>query len=390
MADDQQDRHLPASARKIQKSREDGQVPRSRDLGHFAVVATGLLVLAVASPALAGWLQDLVAHDLRFAAADLASPARMGERLSIAVLKLLLVVVPFGLLMAVAAVGANLLLGGWNWTLKPLAPKFSKLDPIGGIGRLFSKQSLVDALKSCALALVLGAIGAFYLHSHLAEFHGTLAVALPAALADASRLMWAGLGLLLVALALVAAIDVPLQRHLYLSRLKMSHREAKDEHKELEGNQEVKVKMKARMREMVQRRMMAAVPKADLVVMNPTHYAVALKYEEAKMAAPRVVAKGADLLAMQIRDLAREHKVPVLQAPMLARALYAHAEIDREIPVALYGAVAQVLAYVYQLRAAMRGDAPMPGDLPPLDVPPELDPHRRGETPADAAEEADR
>ncbi|HWP20415.1 MAG TPA: flagellar biosynthesis protein FlhB [Burkholderiaceae bacterium] len=390
MADDQQDRHLPASARKIQKSREDGQVPRSRDLGHFAVVATGLLVLAVASPALAGWLQDLVAHDLRFAAADLASPARMGERLSIAVLKLLLVVVPFGLLMAVAAVGANLLLGGWNWTLKPLAPKFSKLDPIGGIGRLFSKQSLVDALKSCALALVLAAIGAFYLHSHLAEFHGTLAVALPAALADASRLMLAGLGLLLVALALVAAIDVPLQRHLYLSRLKMSHREAKDEHKELEGNQEVKVKMKARMREMVQRRMMAAVPKADLVVMNPTHYAVALKYEEAKMAAPRVVAKGADLLAMQIRDLAREHKVPVLQAPMLARALYAHAEIDREIPVALYGAVAQVLAYVYQLRAAMRGDAPMPGDLPPLDVPPELDPHRRGETPADAAEEADR
>ena len=388
MADDQQDRHLPASARKIQKSREEGQVPRSRDLAHFAVVGSGLLALGVVAPALAGWLQDFVAQALRFGWADVAAPASMGERLAAAALNLLLVAVPFGGLMAAAALGANLALGGWNWTLKPLRPQFSKLDPIGGLGRLFSKHNLVEALKASVLALVLGAIGAFYLHRHLGEFHGTLAVALPAALADASRLMLGGLGLLLIALALMAAIDVPLQRHLYLSRLKMSHQEAKEEHKELEGNQEVKVKMKARMREMVQRRMMAAVPKADLVVMNPTHYAVALKYEEAKMAAPRVVAKGADLIAMQIRDLAREHKVPVLQAPMLARALYAHAELDREIPVALYGAVAQVLAYVYQLRAAMRGEAPMPGELPPLDVPPELDPHQRAAT-ADAAQESD-
>jgi flagellar biosynthesis protein FlhB len=129
------------------------------------------------------------------------------------------------------------------------------------------------------------------------------------------------------------------------------------------------------MREMSRRRMMAAVPKADLVVMNPTHYAVALKYDDAKMAAPRVVAKGADLVAMAIRDLAKSSQVPVLQAPVLARALYAHADLDREIPAALFSAVAQVLAYVYQLRAAMAGRAPMPGDLPPLAVPAELDPH---------------
>jgi flagellar biosynthetic protein FlhB len=126
---------------------------------------------------------------------------------------------------------------------------------------------------------------------------------------------------------------------------------------------------------MAKRRMLAAVPQADLVVMNPTHYAVALKYDEGSMAAPRVVAKGADLLAMRIRDVAREAKVPVLQAPVLARALYAHAELDREIPQALFAAVAQVLAYVYQLRAALAGKVPMPGDLPELDVPPELDPH---------------
>jgi len=126
---------------------------------------------------------------------------------------------------------------------------------------------------------------------------------------------------------------------------------------------------------MSRRRMLAAVPKADLVVMNPTHYAVALKYDDTKMAAPRVVAKGADLLAMAMRDAAKTAKVPVLQAPVLARALYAHAQLDREIPAALFAAVAQVLAYVYQLRAAMAGRSPMPGDLPPLNVPPELDPH---------------
>ena len=157
--------------------------------------------------------------------------------------------------------------------------------------------------------------------------------------------------------------------------MKMSRQELRQENKELAGNAEIKSKVRARMREMTQRRMVAAVPKADLVVMNPTHYAVALKYDDQKMAAPRVVAKGADLMALKIRDIARGASVPVLDAPVLARALYAHAELDREIPAALFAAVAQVLAYVYQLRAALRGLVAMPGALPALDVPAELDPH---------------
>jgi flagellar biosynthetic protein FlhB len=158
-------------------------------------------------------------------------------------------------------------------------------------------------------------------------------------------------------------------------RLKMSVVEFKQEYKELEGNAEVKAKVKARMREMAGRRMLAAVPGADLVVMNPTHYAVALKYDDTKMAAPRVVAKGADLLAMRIRDVAQEAKVPVLQAPALARALYAHAEVDQEIPARLFAAVAQVLAHVYQLRAALTGRVAAPAELPPIEVPADLDPH---------------
>ena len=373
------DKHLPASPRKLQKAREEGQVARSRDLGHFGAIAAGGAVLVAVAPTLVAWLQNLLAQSLRFDRAASISPDAMTERLGQMGASLLWVVIPLGILMALVAIAGGVLIGGWTWTFKTMAPKFSKLNPITGLPRMFSKQQLIDALKACALALVLGAIGMAYLHGHMDTFRGVIAMPLPAALQQVGSTVLGGLMLLLLALAIFAAIDAPLQRHMHLSRLKMSHQEMKQEHKEVEGNAEVKSKIKVRMREMSRRRMLAAVPQADLVVMNPTHYAVALKYDDAKMAAPRVVAKGADLLAMSIRDSAKTHQVPVLQAPVLARALYAHAELDREIPAALFAAEAQVLAYVYQLRAALAGHAPMPGDLPPLAVPAELDPHNTHE-----------
>ena len=385
MSNDAQDRNLPATERKIRKAREDGQVARSRDLGHFLIVAGGIAVVMVASPWMTGWMLDLMAAELRFGVTDLQQPARMGERLTGAVAKFLAVTVPLGIVVAGVATLGAVLSGGWNWTMKAMAPKFSKMNPIKGLGQLFSKDNLIQALKASLLAIILGTIGGFYLHSQLDAFPAVLGVALPAAVGRATELIVWGVALLLIALGAFAAVDVPLQRHLLKNRLKMSHREVKDEHKELEGNQEVKAKVKAVMREAVKRRMIAAVPKADLVVMNPTHYAVALKYDDGLMGAPRVVAKGADLLALRIRDVAKDAKVPVLQAPMLARALYAHAELDREIPAALYAAVAQVLAYVYQLRAAMAGQGPMPGELPALQVPEELDPHH-GKTSAETTE----
>jgi flagellar biosynthetic protein FlhB len=277
--------------------------------------------------------------------------------------------------MVAFAVVSALVMGGWTWTFKPLVPKLHVLNPLAGLGRVFSKQQVVDALKASVLALVLGTIAAFWLSRHVHELVGLLALPLPTAIAAAAATVVAGMGLILLALAIFAGVDVPLQKRLHGERLKMSHQELKQEQKELDGNAEVKGKVRARMREMTKRRMMTAVPNADLVVMNPTHYAVALKYDDKTMGAPRVVAKGADLLALRIRDLAQGASVPVLEAPVLARALYAHAELDREIPAALFAAVAQVLAYVYQLRAALRGQVAMPGELPPLDVPVELDPH---------------
>ncbi|MBC7988021.1 MAG: EscU/YscU/HrcU family type III secretion system export apparatus switch protein [Luteimonas sp.] len=372
-----QDRNLPASERKLKKAREEGQVARSRDFGHFAAIAVCGAMLVTAAPWAADWLKQTLMQGLQFDRAAILDTAFMGERLLELTLRLMWVIVPFGAVMMATALAGCIAIGGWNWTLKPVMPNFGKLNPITGLPAIVTKDKLIDAAKGSVLALVLGAIGALYLKGHVDELAGVLALPLPAAIQQAASAMVGGLGLLLLALAAFAMIDVPLQRHHHAQRLKMSHQELKQEHKELEGNQEIKAKLRARMREMTKRRMLAAVPDADLVVMNPTHYAVALKYDDKKMGAPRVVAKGADLLAMKIRDLAKDAKVPVLQAPVLARALYAHAELDREIPAALFGAVAQVLAYVYQLRAALAGQVAMPNALPELNVPEELDPHHK-------------
>jgi flagellar biosynthetic protein FlhB len=397
MADDAQDRTLPATARKIAKAREQGQVARSRDLGHFAALfAAGLTLVAVA-PELTGGLQRMVQLGLRFDADTVADTTRMAVRLGEFIGYLLMVVIPLGLLMSAVAVCASLALGGWNFSWKAMEPKFEKFNPITGLGRIFSGSQLGMMLKACGLALVLGVIAALFLYFNLGRFVHALALPLPEAFAHAAGTVWVGLVLLTLALAAFAVVDVPLQKFVWLRGLRMSHKEVKQEHKDVEGNAEVKGKQKARMREAANRRMLAAVPGATVVVMNPDHYAVALQWDEAAMAAPKVVAKGLDLMAFRIRDAAKAAGVPVLTAPPLARALYAHAEVDREIPAALFAAVAQVLAWVFQLRQAMAGRGRAPAEPTVLPVPPELDPKNpikppaknRPSTPPRAAEDDD-
>jgi flagellar biosynthetic protein FlhB len=374
MADSAQDKRLPATGRKIGKARKEGQVARSRDLGHFvAFAAGGALIVGLARP-LTDWLVALLGQGLRFDHAVATDPAAMTQLLSDLGLQMLLFVVPLGAVLAAVAVAAGALSGGWNFTLKPLQPKFEKLDPVKGLGRLFSKQQLVPTLKACGLALLLFTIAGGYLTSHREDFVNLLARPLPAALAGAGEILLDGLLLTVGVLALFSLVDVPLQRWLLAENLKMSHEEVKQEHKEVEGNQEVKGKMKALMRQRSRKRMLAAVPQADIVVMNPTHFAVALKYDEGGSGAPRVVAKGSDRLAFTIRQIAMDARVPVLQAPPLARALFAHCEVDQEIPGPLFAAVAQVLAWVYQLRAALAAGTPVPDAPGAITVPPELDP----------------
>ena len=374
MADNGQDRKLPATQRKIEKSRSEGQVARSRDLGHLGAMGSGVALLAVFAPDVTAWLTQLLADALRFDAVQVSQTGSMLERLSASSLRTSVVLLPLFATVVAVALAGGVLAGGWNVTLQPLQPKFSKLNPLTGLKRVFAGPQMVDPLKACLLATILGATATFYLSRQWMHHAELLAMPLPAALAAGGRLLLDGLLLLVGVLALFALVDVPLQRQVLQRRLRMSVEEMKKEMKEVEGNAEVKGKMKLRMREMVNRRMLTAVPRADLVVMNPTHYAVALKYDESKMAAPRVVAKGADLLALRIRDLAREAKVPVLQAPPLARALYAHTDVDQEIPARLFGAVAQVLAWVYQVRDAMAAGRPLPERAPLPEIPEDMDP----------------
>lgn len=371
---DAQDKQLPASERKIRRAREDGQVPRSRELGHLAALAGGGALLVVAMPWLLEHLRRSFARSLSLGREDLVRSQAMHERLSEGVWTLLVVAVPLGLVMMVLALGAAIAVGGWNMTLKPLQPSFGKLDPLAGLRRMVSRAHLGDMTKSCVLAMVMSVVGFAYLHANAASFQAASSMSALEALRAIGDLVVVGLSLLMLALAAFAVVDVPLQRLLLARRLRMSHEEVKQEFKTIEGNALIKGRLRARMRELASRRQMAAVPTADLVVMNPTHYAVALRYDESSMAAPKVVAKGADHVALRIREVAQAARVPVLQMPPLARALYAHTDVDQTIPAPLFAAVAQVLAYVYQLRAAVAANRPAPPLPDALVVPPQLDP----------------
>lgn len=375
MSSSAQDKNLPATAQRLKKAREDGNIARSRDLGHLAVLGGGAVVLMALLPTGFEQLLNGLRLQLRFDVQTLSQPLLMSERLTGAVAQWMLLALPLGLLVLAVALGVAFASGGWALSTKPLMPDLNRLNPLSGIGRLFSKQHLVETLKLVFMTGIVGLVGWQFLSSHFQAFSSLLVQPLEGGLGQLGQWLTAGVGLLLLVVTVFAIVDFPIQKFLHAQQLKMSLEEVKREHKEAEGDPHMKGRRRQRQRELAQRNSVAAVPRADLVVMNPTHYAVALKYDDATMAAPRVIAKGADLVALKIRDVAKASDVPVLQSPMLARALYAHTEIDGEIPSALYTAVAQVLAYVYQLRAAMAGRGAMPGQMPVPEVPPELDPH---------------
>jgi flagellar biosynthesis protein FlhB len=374
MESNSQDRNLPASERKLQRAVDDGQVTRSRDLPHLAVLGGGALALMALAPAMFGRLKLDLARQLSFDASTIAEPGSMLGRMQDVVVPGLLACTAFAVLVMVAAIMSYVAVGGWVNSFKPLMPDFSRLDPFAGIGRMFTKDKFFEVAKMLLVVLTLSVVSTVYLTSTANTVVGLVMQPSAAAILHMNEWLVSGMGLLLIIIVLVAGIDVPLQSFLHKSRLKMSHQEVKQEQKESDGNPHVKGRLRQRQRELSQRNSISAVPKADFVVMNPTHFAVAIRYDEHSMRAPQVISRGADLLALKIRDVARTHSIPVLQAPMLARALYAHAELGEDIPTSLYTAVAQVLAYVYRLKAALRGDGPMPDAPPAPEVPSELDP----------------
>ncbi len=379
--DSSQDKDLPATPRRLQKAREDGQVPRSRDLTHLIVLGGGLLALWLLVP----WGFERLRNGMRtgfsFDRDTVRHPEVLTEYLVAGVKEALLFFLPLGAGVALAVVVVTVAAGSFAVSTKPMMPSLDKIGLLSGFKRLFSRQQFFEVLKLTAITVLLAVVASLFIRAHMVEFGTLLLRPLQASMSQLGAWFTQGVSMLLAVVALIALIDVPLQHYLHRHRLKMSKQEVKDEHKESEGNPQLKGRMRQRQREIAQGNSVSRVPKADLVVMNPTHYAVALQYDAATMAAPHVIAKGADLIALRIRDVAKDAQVPVLQSPMLARALYAHTEIDQQVPSSLFTAVAQVMAYVYQLKAAMRGEGPMPAQPKP-DVPVELDPHHGRETPA--------
>lgn len=362
----------PASPRRLEKAREEGQVVRSRELATFIMLIAGVTGLWTLGGHLGRSLNQVMQGALRFERDTAFDGSRMLSRFAVMVWDSLLAFLPLMLLFGVAAVAAPLLLGGWVFSGKSFAPQFSRMSPIAGLGRMFSAHSLVELLKAVAKSLLVGSVGAWVLWHRLPEAIALMNAPVQEALLHMVDLVLYCCLVVSLSLLVVAAIDVPWQYWEFFKKLRMTKEEVKQEFKESEGDPHIKGRIRQQQRSMARRRMMTEVPKADVVVTNPTHFAVALRYEEGRMSAPRVVAKGTGEVAARIRALAAEHRVPLMSAPPLARALHRHVELGQEIPAGLYTAVAEVLAWVYQLKHWHYTQGPQPQAPADLPVPDEL------------------
>ncbi|MRT27670.1 flagellar biosynthesis protein FlhB [Herbaspirillum sp. CAH-3] len=372
--DSDMERTEPATGKRIERAREQGDVPRSRELATTLMLLVGGSCVWLFSGPVVTSLDRILVATLTFERAAAFDPALLFDMLSAHMLDVAISMIPLAFLMTLAAMAAPLMLGGWLFNTSSLAPKFSKLNPISGFANMFSINSLVELGKAVLKTLLVGTVAWLAIRGQMDAVMGLGVESLKTASAHSAQLLWISFITMVSALIVIAALDVPYQIWNYGRKLRMTREEVKQEHKESEGDPHIKGKIRAMQRAMARRRMMAEVPTADVVVTNPTHFAVALKYTEGKMGAPKVVAKGADDVAAKIRELAREHKVPLLEAPPLARALHAHTEIGDEIPEALYTAVAEVLAYVFQLRTFGQFGGNRPVEPTELNVPKDLDP----------------
>ena len=367
-----QEKTESASERRLDQARERGEVPRSRDLGTAMLLIVGAASLLIFGRHGAEVVMTLARDHFDFGPRIWREPDAMLTALGEATRAGLMVALPIMLLLMVAGVVASVALGGVSLSAEALQPKFSRLDPIAGIGRLFALRSLVELAKSIGKLLVVG-VPCVLILWHLMRVMLALSGQEPsvASLHAASILGWGFLGMA-GATAIIAAIDVPWQLYEYANKMRMSRQEVREESKDTDGRPEVKQRIRRVQQEMARKRMLSDVPKADVIVTNPEHYAVALKYDSAKMGAPKLLAKGADFMAARIRAVAGENGVPIVQAPALARAVYHSTEVSYEIPKGLYLAVARILAYVFQLDRHRKGAGASPVWPDDLPIPDEL------------------
>ncbi|PXB04138.1 flagellar biosynthesis protein FlhB [Pectobacterium carotovorum] len=358
---------------KEEKAREEGQIPRSRELTSVLMMVAGLAILWMGGEAMAGRLARIVSQSLNFDYATIGDDTQMLRHVGSLLRQAVSALIPIMLGAVLVALSAPLLLGGILFSTKSLKVDFKKLDPISGLKRLFSAQSLAELFKAILKSVMVGIISTFFLIHNWPKILHLVSESPIAAMGDALELAVMCGFLIIMGLIPMVAFDVFWQVWSHIKKLRMSKQEIRDEHKQNEGDPHVKGRIRQQQRAIAQRRMMADVPKADVIVTNPTHYAVALRYDEKKMNAPRVLAKGAGEIALRIRELGTEHRVPILEAPPLARALFRHSEVGQHIPAALYAAVAEVLAWVYQLKRWKREGGLIPRKPKHLPVPDALD-----------------
>lgn len=369
---DDRERTESPTQKRLDDARAKGQVPRSRDLNAAAVVLTGGTGLVTLGSAIGGHLVGIMREGLTLTKPEAFDTGRMMMRFGHTALQAGMAIAPLLGLLVLAAITAPLAIGGWTFSAGALGPNFSHLDVVAGLGRVFSMKGFIELGKALARIILVGLVGYFVLRH---QFHSYTALDVePMGAAIGHALTMCGTALLALggALAVIAGIDVPLTIWQFQKSMRMSRQEIRDENKESDGNPEMKSRVRRVQQAMARKRMMQQVPKADVVITNPTHYAVALRYDDTVMRAPIVVAKGKDLIAQRIRELALEHQVPIVEAAPLARALHAHCELGDAIPAQLYAAVAKLLTYVYQLRTARRQGSPAP-PLPTIDNVPTRD-----------------
>ncbi|MCY1413101.1 Flagellar biosynthetic protein FlhB [compost metagenome] len=367
-----QDKTEDPTEKRKQDSREKGEIARSKELNTLAVMLAGAGGLLAFGGGLAQMMMDLMRINFSLSREVIVDERSMALFLLASGKMALIAAQPVLLVLLIAAVVGPISLGGWLFASASLAPKFSRMNPLNGLKRMFSMHALTELLKAMAKFIIVLLVALAVLSSDQDDLVAIAHEPLELAIVHSVQVvgwsaLWMALGLLLI-----AAVDVPLQLYQARQKLLMTKQEVRDEHKNTEGRPEVKQRIRQVQREMSQRRMMAAIPEADVVITNPTHYAVALKYDAQKGNAPILLAKGTDFIALKIREIASEHNIQLLESPALARSIFYSTELEQEIPAGLYLAVAQVLAYVYQIRQYRAGKGKPPEPLKDVPIPPDL------------------
>jgi flagellar biosynthesis protein FlhB len=370
--DSSQEKTEEASGRKIEKAREEGQIPRSRDLTTSVVLLFGSIGLYKYADFMFAKIIGLTRENFVLNRSTIFDTNTMIAHLASAIYQGLLSLMPFFILMLLASIIGPIALGGWLFSTDALQPKLSRMDPMAGMKRMFSLKSLIELVKALAKVLVVLGATILVLKYFAQDMFRLSDESVNVAIFHSAKISILATIALSATTILIAAVDVPLQLFEYAKKLKMTKQETRDESKDTDGKPEVKGRIRQLQRELAQRRMMAKVPQADVIITNPTHYAVALQYKPDIMATPILLAKGGDRIALKIREIASAHKIEIIESPELARAIFHTTELEAEIPAGLYLAVAQILAYVFQLRTHRKGRGEKPRYPRNISVPKDL------------------